>query len=79
MSNGDEKQQAFQGLCSMIPHNPMGITEAFPQFCQALLSYKNPPADLEKQFQNLMKTYKQCIGQASWDQYLHTFPESIRK
>lgn len=45
--NSDEKVQAFKGLCAMIPYNPTGIADSFPQFCQALVDFQNPPEDLE--------------------------------
>lgn len=43
----EEKVQAFKGLCSMIPYNPIGITDSFPSFCEALVEFSNPPAELE--------------------------------
>jgi hypothetical protein len=34
----------------MIPHNPLGIADSFPYFCQALVEFKTPSAELEKLF-----------------------------
>lgn len=34
----------------MIPHNPMGIADSFIYFCEALVEFKDPPAELEKMF-----------------------------
>ena len=42
ISGSEEKGQAFRGLCSMIPYNPIGIAESFPYFCEALVEFKNP-------------------------------------
>lgn len=46
----------------MIPYNPVGIAESFPYFCEALVEFQDPPKDLEHMFQNLLATYKQCLG-----------------
>jgi transportin-1 len=43
ISGSDEKVQAFKGLCSMIPYNPIGIADSFPYFCEALIEFKEPP------------------------------------
>ena len=51
----------------MIPYNPMGIAESFPYFCEALVEFKNPPKELEYIFQNLLFTYKQCLGGKVWE------------
>ncbi len=58
ISVSDEKIQAFKGLCSMIPYNPIGIADSFPYFCEALVEFSDPPAELEYTFQNLIFTYK---------------------
>lgn len=58
----------------MIPYNPMGIADSFPYFCEALVEFKDPPNDLEYVFQNLIFTYKQCLGTKDWNQYLKSLP-----
>ncbi len=50
----EEKAQAFRGLCSMIPFNPIGIAESFPFFCEAIVEFKNPSQELEYIFKNLI-------------------------
>ena len=62
----------------MVPYNPMGIAESFPFFCEALVEYKNPPQDLEKLFQNLILTYRQCLGQKEWRSYVESFPPQLK-
>lgn len=47
ISGSVEKAQAFRGLCSMIPFNPIGIADSFPYFCEALVEFTDPPPDLE--------------------------------
>jgi hypothetical protein len=32
ISVSEEKSQAFRGICGMIPFNPMGIADSFPEF-----------------------------------------------
>lgn len=58
----------------MIPYNPLGIAHSFPYFCEALIEFKNPPKDLEKLFQSLILTYKQCLAEKEWNSYLDSFP-----
>ncbi len=70
ISGSDEKAQAFRGLCSMIPFNPIGISESFPNFCEALVEFKNPSQELEYIFKNLIQTYKKCLGAEVWNSYL---------
>lgn len=50
LNNKDEKETAFKGLCAMIPHNPLGIADSFPYFCEALVEFTDPPNKLEKVF-----------------------------
>jgi hypothetical protein len=38
----------------MIPYNPIGITDSFPFFCEALVEFQHPPPELEQTFQNLI-------------------------
>ena len=77
ISGSDEKVQAFQGLCQMIPFNPQGIigkADSFIYFCEALVEFQNPPPELESLFQGLIKTYKQCLGAQQWIAYIDSFP-----
>lgn len=50
ISVSDEKTQAYKGLCAMIPYNPIGIADSFPYFCEALIEFNDPPAELEYTF-----------------------------
>eukprot|EP00347_Sterkiella_histriomuscorum_P015989 403354925 len=79
MNASDEKVQAFKGLCGMIPFNPIGIAESFPYFCEALVEFNNPPQDLENIFQNLIITYKHCLGEQEWTTYIQSFPPQLRQ
>jgi hypothetical protein len=47
IQSSDEKIQAFHGLCSMVPFNPIGIADSFPYFVEALIEFPDPPAELE--------------------------------
>ena len=58
----------------MIPYNPAGISDSFPFFCEALVEFKKPPEDLESIFSNLIWTYKQCLGEEEWINYIESFP-----
>ena len=74
ISVSEEKVQAFRGLCAMIPYNPIGIADSFPYFCEALIEFSDPPQELEHIFQNLIFTYKQCLGEEEWNSYIESFP-----
>ena len=74
----EEKIQAFKGLCCMIPYNPIGIGESFPYFCEALIEFRDPPQDLENVFQNLIFTYKYCLGEKEWESYIQSFPPVLK-
>lgn len=63
----------------MIPFNPVGISDSFPYFCEALLEFENPPQDLECTFKNLILTYKQCLGPKEWSTYIHSLPKQLKK
>ena len=62
----------------MIPFNPIGITESFPFFCEALVEFKDPSPELEYMFKNLIQTYKKCLGDQEWNEYLESFPFHLR-
>lgn len=62
----------------MIPYNPIGIADSFPYFCEALIEFKDPPKDLEYTFQNLIFTYKQCLGPQEWTNYIESFPAPLK-
>ncbi|TNV73242.1 hypothetical protein FGO68_gene7412 [Halteria grandinella] len=79
ISGSEEKVQAFRGLCAMIPYNPIGIADSFPYFCEALVEFKNPTQELEYIFQNLIVTFKQCLGVVEWNAYLESFPPQLKK
>ena len=63
----------------MIPFNPVGISESFPYFCEALVEFKDPNSDLEYIFLNLIQTYKVCLGEEAWEAYLASFPLSLKE
>lgn len=63
----------------MIPYNPLGIATSFPYFCEALVEFKDPPADLEKLFQNLILTYRQCLSEQEWNSYINSFPPVLKE
>jgi len=62
----------------MIPYNPIGIADSFPYFCEALIEFSDPPAELEYTFQNLIFTYKQCLGETEWVKYIESFPPALK-
>ncbi len=62
----------------MIPYNPIGIADSFPYFCEALVEFSDPPADLEQTFHNLIFTYKQCLGNEEWTRYIESFPSVLQ-
>ena len=63
----------------MIPYNPIGITDSFPYFCEALIEFDDPPTELEYTFKNIIQTYKQCLGEQEWAKYIETFPMVLKQ
>jgi hypothetical protein len=47
IDKSQEKVQAFEGLCAMIPYNPIGIVDSFTFFCEALVEFPDAPPTLE--------------------------------
>jgi hypothetical protein len=78
ISVSEEKSQAFRGICGMIPFNPMGIADSFPEFCEALIEFKEASEELQYIFRNLLMTYKKCLGDETWNTYLESFPPALR-
>jgi transportin-1 len=62
----------------MIPHNPLGIKDSFPYFCEALVEFKDTTPELERQFQSLIETFKNCYGEENWNSYINDFPPSLK-
>jgi len=77
VTDSEEKQQAFSGLCSAILYNPSGIMNHFAFFCDAICQYSNAPPELEQLFQNIILSYKNLIGE-NWNQYFNAFPEKLK-
>ena len=62
----------------MIPCNPLGVVNQFPYLCDALVEYKDPPAELEEMFRNLLTSYKHSVGE-KWLDYLESFPSDLKE
>ena len=80
-----ERESAYKGFCSVLPVSIKAVTDNFPFLCSAISCYKQPPADLEQQFANILTEFKQFVesqppnsGIPGWEQYAQTFPASLR-
>lgn len=61
----------------MVASKPEGVVASFPYLCNAFVSYKQPPEDLEIIFRNILQGFKVNIG-AQWDEYFNAFPEDLK-
>lgn len=73
-----EKASAFHGLCSMIKHNPQGVTRHFVYVCDAIASWGQPESTLASNFHQILHTFKNSVDAKSWVDYFNTFPQELR-
>jgi transportin-1 len=73
-----EKEQAFKGLCALIKANPKGVFKSFAYVCDAIVSFKRPPQNLQYEFAQILHGFKNSYGD-KWNQYFATFPSQLRQ
>ncbi|KAJ3148566.1 hypothetical protein HDU89_004663 [Geranomyces variabilis] len=73
-----EKESAFMGLCRMIPLNPNGLIPHFGEFCDAVVMWQRPSAELKSQFASILVTFKNGFG-AQWTSMSERLPLETRK
>ncbi|KAL9645352.1 hypothetical protein ABK040_002551 [Willaertia magna] len=76
ISNDTEREHAFGGLCALIRKNPQAVLSGFGYVVDAICSYDNPPMELKKEFETLLKGFKDGMGQ-QWSAYITHFPPEL--
>ncbi|KAH9920928.1 ARM repeat-containing protein [Fomitopsis serialis] len=76
--DNEEKDSAFRGLCTLVQHNPAGITKSLLWFCNAIVRWNHPSAELNSMFQQLLNGFKQHDPQG-WAAQVATFPPAIQE
>ncbi|KAA1476473.1 ARM repeat-containing protein [Dentipellis sp. KUC8613] len=76
--DNEEKDSAFRGLCTLVQANPMGITKSLLWFCNAIIRWNSPSAELNNMFQGLLSSFK-AADAAGWQAQVSTFPPVIQE
>ena len=75
-----EKTSAMRGFCRVAPNSIEAIRNNFPFVCSCITNFKNPPADLEARFKEILHAFKGLSSsQEEWNAYLGTFPATLRQ
>lgn len=77
--DNNEKDSAFRGLCTMISYNPQGIVQDYIFFCDAVGSWVNPSSDLKDMFEQILKGFKNQVGDHQWAIFSDQFPHLLRE
>ena len=78
IKDNEEKDSAFRGLCEMIRANPNGATGGFAYFCNAVVRWSKPSAQLNEMFRSILVAFRDMSG-AQWDTTKAQFPPVIRE
>lgn len=79
ITNNQEKESAFVGLCQMINVNPGGVITDFIFWCDAVLSFNNPKPELKRMFMHIFQGFYTQVGQENWSQFVGQFPPPLRQ
>lgn len=78
-NNGEEKVEAFRGICKAVIADPNKAINYLPYLWDAIAAYEDCPSDLESLFKNLISSYKFSLREKWDDFYTTTFPMKLRK
>lgn len=78
VSDCEEKEIAFRGLCLMMAYNPNVVTNDFIYFCDAVASFNEVKPDLRDNIKNILTTFKERVGEESWNAYYAQFPMLLK-
>ncbi|KAI3617681.1 hypothetical protein CBS9595_003590 [Malassezia furfur] len=78
IKDNDEKDSAFLGLCEMIKTNPNGATQGFAFFCNAVVRWQKPSAQLNERFAEILHGFRQMSGD-KWGETKAQFPPLIQQ
>ncbi|GAC74411.1 nuclear transport receptor Karyopherin-beta2/Transportin [Moesziomyces antarcticus T-34] len=76
IKDNDEKDSAFRGLCEMIQVNPNGAAKGFVYFCNAVVRWSTPSAELNDMFRKILTGFRDMSG-PQWDVQKAQFPPVI--
>ncbi|KAE8267860.1 hypothetical protein A4X09_0g4478 [Tilletia walkeri] len=79
IKDNDEKDSAFRGLCEMIQVNPNGAAAGFPYFCNAVVRWTTPSAQLNDMFRKILTGFRDASGPEQWENQKQSFPPVIRQ
>ncbi|WFD34898.1 hypothetical protein MCUN1_001743 [Malassezia cuniculi] len=78
IKDNEEKDSAFRGLCEMIRTNPNGATSGFAYFCNAVVRWNKPSAQLNEMFRSILVAFRDMSG-SQWEATKAQFPPVIRE
>lgn len=76
IKDNDEKDSAFRGLCEMIQVNPNGAAKGFVYFCNAVVRWSTPSAELNDMFRKILTGFRDMSG-PQWEVQKSHFPPVI--
>ncbi|KAL1662658.1 armadillo-type protein [Schizophyllum commune] len=76
--DNEEKDSAFRGLCTLVQANPAGISKCLLWFCNAIVRWNQPSAELNSMFQHLLQSFK-AQDEAAWAAQVASFPPVIQE
>ncbi|KAJ1019579.1 hypothetical protein NDA18_006057 [Ustilago nuda] len=76
IKDNDEKDSAFRGLCEMIQVNPNGAAKGFVYFCNAVVRWSTPSAELNEMFGKILTGFREMSGD-EWEVQKQQFPPVI--
>lgn len=76
--DNEEKDSAFRGFCTLVQANPPGISKSLLWFCNAIVRWNSPSAELNAMFQQLLSGFKQHDPSA-WAAQVASFPPVIQE
>ncbi|KAG1854187.1 armadillo-type protein [Suillus subalutaceus] len=76
--DNEEKDSAFRGLCTLVQTNPAGIAKSLLWFCNAIIRWHQPSAELNSMFQQLLSGFKHH-DEAGWAAQVSSFPPVIQE
>lgn len=78
VSDCEEKEIGFRGLCLMIAYNPNALVNDFIYFCDAVASFNEVKPDLKEIIKNILTSFRGRVGEESWNMYNAQFPSLLK-
>ncbi|KAF9049669.1 armadillo-type protein [Rhodocollybia butyracea] len=78
ITDNEEKESAFRGLCTMLRVNPAGISKSLLWVCNIIVHWTQPSPPLNKIFATALQTLKRH-DETSWSAQVAAFPPLIQE